>query len=72
MSPKQWFRDSIKPYLKIIQQKTQEKIDDLFATDDEFNAGTLSDKAVSVKQLTDSFNNATITDAEALEDWSSV
>lgn len=68
MSPKQWFRDSINPYLKLVQ----EKFDGLFATDEEFNAGTATDKAVTVKQLTDSFNNATITDAEAKADWDSL
>ncbi|MBS9781480.1 MAG: hypothetical protein KGV56_03205 [Gammaproteobacteria bacterium] len=43
----------------------------LLATDTEFNAGTATDKAVTVKQLADTFAG-TITNEEAQADWDSV
>ncbi len=43
----------------------------LLATNDEFNAGTATDKAVTIKQLADAFAG-TITNEEAQADWDSV
>ncbi len=48
-----------------------DEVQALLATDDEFTIGTATQKAVTVKQLTNAFNT-TITDEEVLEDWNSV
>ncbi len=48
-----------------------DEVQAILATDDEFNAGTATQKAITVKQLANVFAE-TITDAEALEDWNEV
>ncbi len=48
-----------------------DEVQAILATNEEFNAGTATQKAITVKQLADVFAE-TITDAEALEDWNEV